>query len=154
MGDKLNDMWNVVYHLVPTSNHNFRPFHLFPPFVVYHLVPTSNHNKGGGECMHWAVVYHLVPTSNHNYDASQRAILGVVYHLVPTSNHNLVVRMHLCQDSCLSSCSYIKPQPRMSIRLSKIRCLSSCSYIKPQLCCLNSWMISVVYHLVPTSNHN
>ena len=82
--------------------------------------------------MHWAVVYHLVPTSNHNYDASQRAILGVVYHLVPTSNHNLVVRMHLCQDSCLSSCSYIKPQRFCNVLITHSRCLSSCSYIKPQ----------------------
>ena len=35
--------------------------------VVYHLIPTSNHNGGGNECRRFAVVYHLIPTSNHNF---------------------------------------------------------------------------------------
>ena len=34
--------------------------------VVYHLVPTSNHNKEHGVIIGIFVVYHLVPTSNHN----------------------------------------------------------------------------------------
>ena len=33
-------------------------------------------------------------------------------------------------------------------------CLSSCSYIKPQRCSWLNIAHSVVYHLVPTSNHN
>ena len=35
-----------------------------------------------------------------------------------------------------------------------ICCLSSCSYIKPQQGRRNVWQRNVVYHLVPTSNHN
>ena len=33
---------------------------------------------------------------------------------------------------CLSSCSYIKPQPSQRAILGSLCCLSSCSYIKPQ----------------------
>ena len=48
---------------------------------------------------------------------------------------------------CLSSCSYIKPQPCSCRAAARHSCLSSCSYIKPQLpneifdaleCCLSS----------------
>ncbi len=55
---------------------------------------------------------------------------------------------------CLSSCSYIKPQRFLSSYANLKSCLSSCSYIKPQL--INPMQIYyiVVYHLVPTSNHN
>ena len=35
-------------------------------------------------------------------------------------------------DSCLSSCSYIKPQLSLMVLAIKPCCLSSCSYIKPQ----------------------
>ena len=76
---------------------------------------------------------------------------------------------------CLSSCSYIKPQPLPLTlfifwlfiilflhqtttadqnRISIFCCLSSCSYIKPQLATTNNFTFYVVYHLVPTSNHN
>ena len=37
----------VVYHLVPTSNHNSILFNKYDGKVVYHLVPTSNHNYYG-----------------------------------------------------------------------------------------------------------
>ena len=56
----------VVYHLVPTSNHNFGTIWPHYLFVVYHLVPTSNHNQDLGTSQENSVVYHLVPTSNHN----------------------------------------------------------------------------------------
>ena len=101
-----------------------------------------------------AVVYHLVPTSNHNLSASINFAVKVVYHLVPTSNHNrslsvfflcllfIILFLHqtttkmvwrgICR-GCLSSCSYIKPQPSTMERDDDVSCLSSCSYIKPQL---------------------
>ena len=56
--------------------------------------------------------------------------------------------------SCLSSCSYIKPQPFSYAPQHLPSCLSSCSYIKPQPNTMEKSMLSVVYHLVPTSNHN
>ena len=55
---------------------------------------------------------------------------------------------------CLSSCSYIKPQHIILSKIKRLSCLSSCSYIKPQLQKLFLCHSFVVYHLVPTSNHN
>ncbi len=56
--------------------------------VVYHLIPTSNHNPFSVGCHHEAVVYHLIPTSNHNFGKDTTEAAEVVYHLIPTSNHN------------------------------------------------------------------
>ena len=61
--------------------------------VVYHLVPTSNHNECGNFRADGPVVYHLVPTSNHNSHGQRPRSSAVVYHLVPTSNHNLVMEI-------------------------------------------------------------
>ena len=55
---------------------------------------------------------------------------------------------------CLSSCSYIKPQHARCFSALSSSCLSSCSYIKPQLQIYTEDTDTVVYHLVPTSNHN
>ena len=55
---------------------------------------------------------------------------------------------------CLSSCSYIKPQPQIGPPQAASGCLSSCSYIKPQQRSACLIYENVVYHLVPTSNHN
>ena len=55
---------------------------------------------------------------------------------------------------CLSSCSYIKPQLDLLTQKDFASCLSSCSYIKPQHVARSIKSFSVVYHLVPTSNHN
>ena len=79
----------VVYHLVPTSNHNSVSLLYISSVVVYHLVPTSNHNPQTIPRYVFEVVYHLVPTSNHNIGAGVRGLAKVVYHLVPTSNHNV-----------------------------------------------------------------
>ena len=38
---------HVVYHLIPTSNHNQRLSTLYAQDVVYLLIPTSNHNQNG-----------------------------------------------------------------------------------------------------------
>ena len=38
----------VVYHTIPTSNHNLYVLIVFMVYVVYHTIPTSNHNCGGG----------------------------------------------------------------------------------------------------------
>ena len=55
---------------------------------------------------------------------------------------------------CISSCSYIKPQPARKSSAYFCSCISSCSYIKPQRSNAFRRDIKVVYHLVPTSNHN
>ena len=124
-------MEEVVYHLVPTSNHNLLLAICGSCNVVYHLVPTSNHNSCFSHEQDTLVVYHLVPTSNHNFG------VGVV------TNKTLFIILFLHQTTTL-----LPPW------LLWIRCLSSCSYIKPQLSLMDLAIKPVVYHLVPTSNHN
>ena len=68
---------NVVYLLIPTSNHNHElrthaPFH-----VVYLLIPTSNHNSWHRLVWRQHVVYLLNPTSNHNVYAKHLYMLAL-----------------------------------------------------------------------------
>ena len=99
------------------------------------------------------VVYHLVPTSNHNTELDSalkdRLFIILFLHQTTTSDVNpfqqgkLFIILFLHQTTTFSKCN-----------MDEWCCLSSCSYIKPQLrwfCPFPRW---VVYHLVPTSNHN
>ena len=56
--------------------------------------------------------------------------------------------------SCISFDSYIKPQPWWYWQRRVVRCISFDSYIKPQLFHRTNLFQSVVYLLIPTSNHN
>ena len=56
--------------------------------------------------------------------------------------------------SCISSFSYIKPQQQLRDDAMHRSCISSFSYIKPQPLSSLEMSISVVYHPFPTSNHN
>ena len=99
--------------------------------VVYHLVPTSNHNKAAIASILDKVVYHLVPTSNHNgrvRPPPYYALFIILFLHQTTTFPSSLVKM----SSCLSSCSYIKPQRFVGNGLQCLCCLSSCSYIKPQ----------------------
>ena len=58
--------------------------------VVYLLIPTSNHNPGAQDVCGFDVVYLLIPTSNHNKWIVSACSRLVVYLLIPTSNHNCV----------------------------------------------------------------
>ena len=121
----------VVYHLVPTSNHNCRAMKMKLTKVVYHLVPTSNHNNTND----WVVavslfiILFLHQTTTINYHHIMGHELFIILFL-----HQTTTLVFLCFRSsrCLSSCSYIKPQPEPSEYTCLLRCLSSCSYIKPQ----------------------
>ena len=55
---------------------------------------------------------------------------------------------------CISSYSYIKPQRWLKAYGERLRCISSYSYIKPQPVLLAGHAHQVVYHPIPTSNHN
>ena len=57
-------------------------------------------------------------------------------------------------ECCISFDSYIKPQLMYGIRHSVFGCISFDSYIKPQLTIADGKLVSVVYLLIPTSNHN
>ena len=117
------------------------------------MIPTSNHNSDGHSLIKLIVVYLLIPTSNHNQGAKVLRSPGVVYLLIPTSNHNhasywviitlLYIFWFLHQtttDFAFSSSIWC--------------CISFDSYIKPQLRQYPLDFDSVVYLLIPTSNHN
>ena len=55
---------------------------------------------------------------------------------------------------CISFDSYIKPQQNMIAMAGLNGCISFDSYIKPQLPSGTPFVITVVYLLIPTSNHN
>ena len=123
----------------------------------------------------YKVVYLLIPTSNHNL-ILLRAVEPLLYifwflHQTTTTLSSSTARMR-----CISFDSYIKPQLSIETMLFCIRCISFDSYIKPQLMCAFMFLCiccisfdsyikpqpfslagccsSVVYLLIPTSNHN
>ena len=57
-------------------------------------------------------------------------------------------------EGCISFDSYIKPQLGILASQFPICCISFDSYIKPQLVRLVPLRLTVVYLLIPTSNHN
>ena len=99
------------------------------------------------------VVYLLIPTSNHN---------GWKWHFVFASLyifwflHQTTTTSHLSRflDCCISFDSYIKPQLWDHPPVPHCRCISFDSYIKPQRWYACSDWTTVVYLLIPTSNHN
>ena len=166
---------SVVYHTIPTSNHNLPSLSLANDEVVYHTIPTSNHNIVPLANIATSVVYHTIPTSNHNYESLSDDCQVVVYHTIPTSNHNtmtvyihdymlyIILFLHqtttwiLCgrvAKRCISYYSYIKPQPVRVIGIAIMSCISYYSYIKPQPGRGRGRLSGVVYHTIPTSNHN
>ena len=55
---------------------------------------------------------------------------------------------------CISYYSYIKPQLCRQWNQFIVGCISYYSYIKPQLASICLSLSLVVYHTIPTSNHN
>ena len=104
-------------------------------------------------CFFLRVVYLLIPTSNHNISSKGLFPKFVVYLLIPTSNHNVNAEF------ILNSKLYIfwflhqtTTLPSLQTHLSS--CISFDSYIKPQQQIVHYQQTSVVYLLIPTSNHN
>ena len=99
------------------------------------------------------VVYLLIPTSNHNFDVCSRLLDYVVYLLIPTSNHNSLLT--LATKLLLYIFWFLhQTTTSTSLSLSSISCISFDSYIKPQQEEERVVFHSVVYLLIPTSNHN
>ena len=99
------------------------------------------------------VVYLLIPTSNHN-DADYNSFgikLYIFWFLHQTTTALLSVHL-AC--SCISFDSYIKPQLLNFLINRRNSCISFDSYIKPQHKMVNYVSMTVVYLLIPTSNHN
>ena len=80
-------------------------------------------------------------------------LFHVVYRPFPTSNHNLTI---MCYFFCLLYIVRFLHQTTtihcLNAELSS--CISSVSYIKPQPLCFVSGIRQVVYRPFPTSNHN
>ena len=123
--------WWVVYLLIPTSNHNSSINSIFLLAVVYLLIPTSNHNVVS-VCLNsfWLYIFwFLHQTTTLTFAAVFSITLYIFWFLHQTTTHYL----HWQQSYC---------------------CISFDSYIKPQLQLLWAYHLSVVYLLIPTSNHN
>ena len=128
-------------------------FHLMQGKVVYLLIPTSNHNLQYHIHQLVDVVYLLIPTSNHNeqLEALYTWELYIFWFLHQTTTEHL---RWLEISRCISFDSYIKPQPIFVSYLLKVGCISFDSYIKPQQVIIFVILNTVVYLLIPTSNHN
>ena len=122
-------------------------------WVVYRPFPTSNHNSNGSSLANFLVVYRPFPTSNHNVYVlvCNVHVLYIVRFLHQTTTVSYSSFSRLC---CISSVSYIKPQPGTAISHINVSCISSVSYIKPQRSYAGKGIGSVVYRPFPTSNHN
>ena len=122
---------DVVYLLIPTSNHNFRPPMQPSAFVVYLLIPTSNHNlKSLLYAAHQLYIFwflHQTTTTVLSVLKITKLYIFWFLHQTTTgfvqgvSNLGLYIFWFLhqtttnsillaCSRSCISFDSYIKPQ--------------------------------------------
>ena len=145
---------DVVYLLIPTSNHNFRPPMQPSAFVVYLLIPTSNHNlKSLLYAAHQLYIFwflHQTTTTVLSVLKITKLYIFWFLHQTTTgfvqgvSNLGLYIFWFLHQTttccmmvefvcSCISFDSYIKPQHRACPWRGSSSCISFDSYIKPQL---------------------
>ena len=95
----------------------------------------------------------MIPTSNHNSLTScpDSRALYIFWFLHQTTTSLLLVKTCRC---CISFDSYIKPQLALKKTQNSFGCISFDSYIKPQLLDGSTDHHTVVYLLIPTSNHN
>ena len=99
------------------------------------------------------VVYLLIPTSNHNpfFVRFALRLLYIFWFLHQTTTQKVLPQ---CLQCCISFDSYIKPQRSSILSWMLASCISFDSYIKPQPWVTMTEWKSVVYLLIPTSNHN
>ena len=126
---------------------------LLHSFVVYLLIPTSNHNVISiiQSFKMLYIFWSLHQTTTMLIVAPIGYSLYIFWSLHQTTTCNLQIASLL---SCISFDPYIKPQPLCHLALHTLSCISFDPYIKPQLAVVLRWILSVVYLLIPTSNHN
>ena len=122
---------HVVYHPFPTSNHNCSLITPLLVSVVYHPFPTSNHNHQHRHEQHrklYIILFlHQTTTGLRIYAVGNRLYIILFLHQTTTIKTYEVIK-----SCCISSFSYIKPQPFLVGSLTSLGCISSFSYIKPQ----------------------
>ena len=143
----LGPWWSwVVYHLVPTSNHNMSitVLSLGRLFIILFLHQTTTVLKLWQTAARLFIILFLHQTTTMSIVHFYLSLLFIILFLHQTTT---IQRIPTPAERCLSSCSYIKPQPTGDSSSFGMCCLSSCSYIKPQLadrvqkyslCCLSS----------------
>ena len=164
----------VVYLLIPTSNHNVISKALCCTrlyiFWFLHQTTTTMPLTWARDMLyifwflHQTTTVRTMASQMHcciSFDSYIKPQLGsgspllrpVVYLLIPTSNHNLL------RDSKIIYKLYIfwflhQTTTQSWYYIPAARCISFDSYIKPQPYFCRFWWWSVVYLLIPTSNHN
>ena len=167
-------VWQVVYLLIPTSNHNFRLIILMLTslYIFWFLHQTTTLFYMGyrlWRCISFDSYIKPQPSAWKEWDRiscisfdsyikpqhmeSLEKVLRVVYLLIPTSNHNFLNLIMLMLVLYIFWFLHQTTTKRLKRMLLK-RCISFDSYIKPQQA--NGVRINnkVVYLLIPTSNHN
>ena len=164
----------VVYLLIPTSNHNspvaYLWWSLLYIFWFLHQTTTRGRLITVGDELYIFWFLHQTTTllqfcSTHSrcisfdsyikpqleHHLQQRSV--VVYLLIPTSNHNSAFNMALYVALYIFWFLHQTTTSPPSLP-SLVRCISFDSYIKPQLWNKVYLIWTVVYLLIPTSNHN
>ena len=143
----------VVYRPFPTSNHNLiqESLRIIVLYIVRFLHQTTTYQS-------WKILHqklyivrflHQTTTNDRGLRLRKSCISSVSYiKPQPCCCHRS------CFVSCISSVSYIKPQLLLLLIFVIVSCISSVSYIKPQLFIVVFPPGSVVYRPFPTSNHN
>ena len=133
----------VVYHLVPTSNHNGQGCLciLGLLFIILFLHQTTTGRDSGRRGGWLFIILFLHQTTTTRADFHAAIWLFIILFLHQTTTLGVCCKPTL---GCLSSCSYIKPQRGTKFHIMFERCLSSCSYIKPQPIATNLLVISKI----------
>ena len=144
---------SVVYLLIPTSNHNETSQQLVTKSVVYLLIPTSNHNSDNIHLI--SIVLYIFWFLHQTTTQFPQFVVGTKLYIFWFLHQTTTARAEkLFPYSCISFDSYIKPQLFARSWTFVHGCISFDSYIKPQLIRVRRFHHSVVYLLIPTSNHN
>ena len=121
----------VVYLLIPTSNHNLAVTlgSAWALYIFWFLHQTTTSSKYKARMIMLYIFWFLHQTTTVLIMMSSKLLLYIFWFLHQTTTLMMMLMFRLC-------------------------CISFDSYIKPQLLCCLACHISVVYLLIPTSNHN
>ena len=144
---------NVVYLLIPTSNHNLRLGWVGKRFVVYLLIPTSNHNFCSRIEPRWLlyIFWFLHQTTTNTWFCFLSKTLYIFWFLHQTTTASAFIKNFLC---CISFDSYIKPQLYLIVVVIILVVYLLIPTSNHNCKCSYTWDDQVVYLLIPTSNHN
>ena len=144
---------SVVYHLVPTSSHNFATGNssvtLLFIILFLHQATTRFLFFKAVRLLFIILFLHQATTMDWITPAIGALFIILFLHQATTVEYYqgnlcmLFIILFLHQATTRQRCSPLS-----------VSCLSSCSYIKPQLSEQTHFFREVVYHLVPTSSHN